>query len=125
MLDSVTMNAGMPTYATQKPCQAPIAAPRSRQITTARSHGMSHLVIMIAATAPTKAATEPTDRSMWRAMMTMTMPIARIRIDAFWVSRLVTLSGRSSTPSVLIWKNTTIATRAMTMPYCLTLPRSM
>ena len=28
---SVTMNAGMPTYATQKPCQAPIAAPSARQ----------------------------------------------------------------------------------------------
>jgi hypothetical protein len=64
MLDSVTMNAGMPTYATQKPCHAPIAAPSARHRMTAMGHGMSHLVIMIAATAPTKAATEPTDRSM-------------------------------------------------------------
>ena len=29
---------------------------------------------------PTKAATEPTERSMWPAMMTSTMPMARIRM---------------------------------------------
>ena len=30
--------------------------------------------------APTNAATDPTDRSMWPAMMTITMPIARTRM---------------------------------------------
>ncbi len=94
------MNAGIPTYATQKPCQAPITAPSTRQRITASGHGMSHLVIMIAATAPVNAATDPTDRSMCRAMMTITMPIARIRIEAFWVNRLVRFSGRSRMPSV-------------------------
>ena len=39
MLASVTMNAGMPTYATQKPCQAPISAPSARQRTTASEPG--------------------------------------------------------------------------------------
>ena len=29
---------------------------------------------------PTNAATEPTERSMWPAMMTSTMPMARIRM---------------------------------------------
>ena len=124
MLDSVTMNAGMPTYATQKPCQAPIAAPSARQRITASTHGMSYFVIRIAATAPVNAATDPTDRSMCRAMMTITMPIARIRIEAFWVNRLVRFSGRSRMPSVVIWKSTTMATSAMTMPYWRTLPRS-
>ncbi len=31
-------------------------------------------------TAPMRATTEPTDRSMWPAMMIITMPIARIRM---------------------------------------------
>ena len=34
-------------------------------------------------TAPTKAATEPTDRSMWPATITITMPIARIKMYPF------------------------------------------
>ena len=125
MLDSVTMNAGIPTYATQKPCQAPIAAPRMRHSTTARNHGTSCLVIRIAQTAPTNAATEPTDRSMWRATITITMPMARIRIWAFWTTRLETLIGLSSTPSVVIWNRMTIAARAMIMPYWRMLPRSI
>ena len=36
--------------------------------------------IEIVPDAPTKAQTEPTDRSMWPAMITMTMPIARMRM---------------------------------------------
>ena len=75
------------------------------------------MLIRIAPTAPVKAATEPTERSMWRATMTITMPTARIRIEAFCVSRLVMLSGRSSTPSVWNWKKITSAASAMTMPY--------
>ena len=80
---------------------------------------------MIAPAAPTKAATEPTDRSMWRATITITMPMARIRICAFCTTRLETLSGLSSTPSVVIWKSTTIAASAMIMPYWRMLPRRM
>ena len=34
----------------------------------------------MATTMPTNAATEPTDRSMWPAMITITMPMARIRM---------------------------------------------
>ena len=33
-----------------------------------------------ATVAPTNAATDPTDRSMWPAMITITIPIARIRM---------------------------------------------
>ncbi len=36
--------------------------------------------IAMATTMPTNAATEPTDRSMWPMMITITMPIARIRM---------------------------------------------
>ena len=125
MLERVTMNAGMPTYATQNPCQAPISAPSTRQATTARNHGTSHLVIMIAEQAPTKAATDPTDRSMWPATITITMPMARIRIWAFCTTRFETLSGLSSTPSVVTWNRTTIAASAMIIPYWRMLPRRM
>ena len=62
---------------------------------------------------------------MWRATITITMPMARIRIWAFCTTRLETLMGLSSTPSVVIWKRMTIAARAMIMPYCRTLPRSI
>jgi hypothetical protein len=34
----------------------------------------------IATTMPTNAAMEPTERSMWPAMITSTIPIARIRM---------------------------------------------
>ncbi len=44
------------------------------------SHQLKFHSFMASATvAPTNAQTEPTDRSMWPAMMTITMPMARIR----------------------------------------------
>ncbi len=52
--------------------------PSTSASTTARSQGSSQLRIMIAVTPPTKATTEPTDRSMCRATITITMPMARI-----------------------------------------------
>ena len=42
----------------------------------ATGHGTSNTYIDCATTMPTKAATEPTERSMWPATMTMTMPTA-------------------------------------------------
>ncbi len=72
------MNAGMPTKATQNPCHAPTTAPTTSESRTATNQGRPHWFIAIAAIAPTMATTEPTDRSMWPAMITMTMPIARI-----------------------------------------------
>ncbi len=76
----VVMNAGIPTKATQKPCQAPIAAPTSRPARTPTHQGWSWRITIVALTAPTSATTEPTDRSMCPAMITITMPIARIRM---------------------------------------------
>ena len=77
---SVTMNAGIPKYAIQKPCHAPTRAPTTRQRTAATGQGRPHCVIITPAIAPLKATTEPTDRSMWPAMMTITMPMARMRM---------------------------------------------
>ncbi|MET3800547.1 hypothetical protein ABID70_000502 [Clavibacter michiganensis] len=90
---SVTMNAGIPTNATQNPCHAPISAPTTSDSTTAVPHGSPHSFMLSAATAPTVATTEPTDRSMWPAMITMTMPIARISTYAFCWMRFATLPG--------------------------------
>ena len=77
---SVTMNDGMPTYAIQKPWKAPMSPPATRAALTAAGHGRSYRTMSTAADAPVKAAIEPTDRSMWPLMITMTMPMARIRI---------------------------------------------
>ena len=77
---SVTMNAGMPTYAVQNPCQAPISTPSPSPIRMPRYQGMPQSRMKRATQTPTNAATEPTDRSMWPAMMTRTMPMARIRM---------------------------------------------
>ncbi len=71
--------------------------------------------------APTKAATEPTDRSMWPAMMTITMPIARTRMYPFCTTRLEMFCGRSRMPSVRNANSATTAISAMKMPF---LPRS-
>ncbi len=46
----------------------------------ASHHGQPHCTTITPVAAPTNAATEPTDRSMWPAMMIITMPIARIRM---------------------------------------------
>ncbi len=43
-------------------------------------HGTTSLPSVFATQIPTKAATEPTDRSMCPAMITITMPMARIRM---------------------------------------------
>jgi hypothetical protein len=72
------MKAGMPTKAIQNPCHAPTAAPTSSATMTAANHGSCHSVMAMAEIAPTIATTEPTERSMCPAMITMTMPTARI-----------------------------------------------
>ena len=77
---SVTMNAGIPTNATQNPCQAPTSAPMSSERMTDSHHGSPSCTANTPEHAPTKAATEPTERSMWPAMITITMPIARTRM---------------------------------------------
>ena len=65
---------------------------------------------------PTNAATEPTDRSMWPAMMTITMPMARMRTYAFWLTRLIRLTGSRVFPPVRISNRMMMTTRAPRMP---------
>ncbi len=64
----------------KNPWIAPAMAPTARHSTTAIGHGMSLRTMNTAAMEPTNAVSEPTDRSMWPAMMTSIMPIARIRM---------------------------------------------
>ena len=63
----------MPCHA---PTRAPIARPRMIPIHQLRFQSR----IAMATQMPTNAATEPTERSMWPAMMTSTMPMARTRM---------------------------------------------
>ncbi len=67
-------------------------------------------------TALARAATEPTDRSMWPPMMTITMPMASTRMYEYWSTTLVRFSGLSSVPSVKNVNRATIATNAMKIP---------
>ena len=53
---------------------APIARPRRIAI----AGGKCQLAIEVATMIPTKAAMDPTERSMWPAIMTITIPMARI-----------------------------------------------
>ena len=65
-----------------------------------------------APTPPMNATTEPTDRSMWVAMMTISMPMAATSTYAFCWNRATTLFGFSRRPPVRIWKTTITSTRA-------------
>src|SRR5688572_24153627 len=73
-----TINAGIFTYATQYPCQAPIKPPTIRQSRIVNAQFHPHLTIMTPAIAPTKAATEPTERSIQPETMISSMPNAMI-----------------------------------------------
>ncbi len=117
----VTMKAGMPTKAIQKPCHTPTSAPMPSERMTESHHGRPHCTANTPEQAPTKAATDPTDRSMWPAMMTITMPIASTRMYPFCTTRFEMFCGRSRMPLVRIENSTTTAMSAMKMPF---LPRS-
>ena len=60
----VTMNAGMPTYATQKPCHMPTRSPTASPASTPTHQGRPRWMTTTAETAPVSATTDPTDRSM-------------------------------------------------------------
>lgn len=76
-------------------------------------HGWPFLITRIADTAPVSATTDPTERSMCPPMITITMPMARIRMYEYCRTMLVRLPGASSTPSVRIANSAMIATNAM------------
>ena len=77
---SVTMKAGTITRDTQNPCHMPTRMPATMPTTMPNGHANPQSAIAVATTMPTNAATEPTERSMWPAMITITIPIARIRM---------------------------------------------
>jgi hypothetical protein len=111
------MNAGIPTNATQNPCHAPTTAPTPSARTTAAHQGKPHCIIEIAEIAPTIATTEPTERSMCPAIITTTMPTARMSTYAFCWMRLLMLPGSRRRPLVRIWNRITITARAARIPY--------
>ncbi len=78
--------------------------------------------MVMATTTPAKAATDPTERSIWPAMITSTMPIARIRMYALPLNRLMTLVGVRVLPPVCHWKKRISAIRAKIIPNCRVLP---
>lgn len=57
-----------------------MSAPITSAASSATGQGRWCLTIITAAAAPTNAAREPTERSMCPAMMTIIMPIARMRM---------------------------------------------
>jgi hypothetical protein len=71
------------------------------------------LITRTAETAPVSATTEPTERSMCPAMITMTMPMARIRMYEYCRTMLVTFVGFSESPPVRIANSAMITTNAM------------
>jgi hypothetical protein len=73
---SVTMKEGMREKATNQPCAAPIRPPHSRHTMEAGTKCHSYSTISTAASAPMKPQTEPTERSMWPATITSSMPSA-------------------------------------------------
>ena len=77
---SVTMKAGTITRDTQKPCHMPTRIPATMPTAMPRGHAIPQSAMVLATTIPTNAATEPTDRSMCPAMITITIPIARMRM---------------------------------------------
>ena len=80
MPDSVTMKAGTRIRETQKPCQQPTSTPTIRPTTMPSGQASPQSAIDLATTMPVNAATEPTDRSMCPAMITITMPIDSTRM---------------------------------------------
>ena len=81
----------------------------------AAGHGQCQEYIDSATMMPTNAATDPTDRSMWPAMITMTMPIASTSTYELPLTMLIMLLGSSVLP-VRIWNSTMMTTRAPRMP---------
>src|SRR5438128_890869 len=77
---SVTMNAGTFRYAIQNPCQAPTASPITSVAVTEAITPHSNLIMHSAQIAPANPRTDPTERSMWPATITSTMPMARIAV---------------------------------------------
>src|SRR5271163_2631021 len=99
------MNAGSPTYAVSQPLIAPASTPDAIPANTAASGPQSVSFMTTAATAPDKASTEPTDRSMSPLAITKVSPTASSAIseNASSVEKLLSSpaqkSGRAHRPN--------------------------
>ena len=62
------------------------------------------------------ASIEPTDRSIWRATMTKTMPLAMIATGTVCTAMLKTLRGPTNVPPVQMVNTTATAAKAISMP---------
>ena len=80
---SVTMKAGMPSWATKKPWIMPTRTPSASMRITTAGQG-TPACSEIAASALTSASTEPTERSMPAVVMTKVIATATIISGAIW-----------------------------------------
>ena len=113
----VTMNDGIPTYATRKPCMPPISAPTATPARTTMIHrnvrskpgprmAGIHSVWRRPMTITTKTRIDPIDRSMLRDTMIRTMPVVMIATAADWTDRFHRFRGVRNRPSDKMLKAT-------------------
>ena len=118
-LASVTMKAGTPIHATQKPCHMPMSNPSPIVITQINNGSVVKPNPLTGSTSnaaktPVKATAEPIDKSMCPGTMTMTMPTARIAVIATWIVSVVKFRGDRNRPSVRTWNTIQTPTRTPT-----------
>ncbi len=87
-MPSVTMNEGSVHRTTIRPLAAPHARPVSRHRTTPPARGAPQLTTAMPSTAPDKAITEPTDRSIPAMINTNVIPTAAMVTSATWLARV-------------------------------------
>ena len=91
MVTRVAMKACTLPLAMMRPLTPPSRAPAPRVRGTTSQIGSS-MATMVAARAPHRASTEPTDRSMPAVRMTSVMPTAMMALTEVWRSMLSRLS---------------------------------
>ena len=63
-----------------------------------------------------KPTTDPTDRSMLRDTITITIPVAMIATPVAWTASVTMFVGRMNVPPLRIWNVSRIRPRARSMP---------
>ena len=61
-------------------------------------------------------ASDPTDRSMLRDTMTITMPVAMMAMPVAWIAIVTMFVGAMSFPPLRMWNVTRITIRETSMP---------
>ena len=112
----VTIKAGMPAYAVNAPCNAPINAPTAIPANSDGNSPQCSEVCTRTAAMPVIPTSDPTERSICPARITITMPTARMPVTAVWRIRFEKFRGSRKTPSVTIVKMIQTPIRANTRP---------